>query len=104
MKENTLERNTCIISEHLSLSERCCPKKNNLRMVTVNTASHLHLTISGWRKLRQRTITFSEQRDRQTDRQTAWSSTFHQLAVKTQSDIHVVSVLSSGIFSLYFYY
>jgi hypothetical protein len=31
--------------------------------------------------------------------QTVWSSPFHQLAVKAQSDIHVVSVLSSGIFS-----
>jgi hypothetical protein len=65
LKKNTLERNTCIISEHLSLSERRCPKKNNLRRVTVNTASHPHLAITGWRKLRQRTIMFSEQWDRQ---------------------------------------
>jgi hypothetical protein len=36
--------------------------------------------------------------------ETLWFSTFHQLVLKTQSDIHVVSMLSSGIFGLYFYY
>jgi hypothetical protein len=63
IKGNIRERNMCIISEYLSPFERCCPKNNNLRRVTVNTISTL--TITGSRRLRWKTITFSEQEDKQ---------------------------------------
>jgi len=36
---NTPERNKCMKSEYSSLSERCCSKKYNPRMVAENTGS-----------------------------------------------------------------
>jgi len=36
-KGNSSERKRCVSSDHSRLSKGCCPKRSNLRMVTVNS-------------------------------------------------------------------